>query len=196
MPQLSKHMPCNQVVDLLEAWIDGDLGDDEAAEMRRHVGGCPGCQAEYQSAEQVRAALRRLPSFEAPAPLLDAVRSRSTGCAGSPPLTRWGSPRVARAVAGVAAIAVVVLLVGLILPQRLVSTARPTSAEVERVTAETRLALAYLSDVARRAESRAKARVVEDRAVFATIAKVSNSLDWAPGPDTGTQNNSENEGSL
>lgn len=196
MPQLSRHMVCDQVVDLIEAWIDGDLSDGEAEEMRRHVGGCPECRAEHQSAEEVRAALRRLPSFEAPAPLLDAVRSSTTGRAGSPPLMGWRSPRVARAVAGVAAIAVVVLLAGVILPRRQASPARPTATELARVTAETRLALAYLGDVVRRAESRAKARVIEDRAVLATITEVSSSLKWVQGPDTGTQNKSESEGSL
>jgi hypothetical protein len=101
-----------------------------------------------------------------------------------------------RPAAAVAAVAAVVLLALAVAPERRAPPPKPTAAEVERVTAETRLALAYLGSAARRAEARLKTRVAGDRAVAATMNGVSSSLRWTRGSDTSTTQEVENEGSL
>jgi predicted anti-sigma-YlaC factor YlaD len=37
-------MPCKDVVDLLTAYLDGDLPDDVRVQVDEHLDGCDGCQ--------------------------------------------------------------------------------------------------------------------------------------------------------
>lgn len=189
MPQSFEPLRCDQACDRLEAWIDGDLDRQAADEVRRHVEGCPSCRRELELAEEVRATLRDLPGFEPPARVLQAVRSATVEQPA--PIVGWTRP-----VAAVTAVAAAVLLALSLAPERKASTPQTNAAEVERVTAETRLALAYLGSAARRAEARVKSSVIEDRAVVATLNGVSTSLRWARVSVNKPTTKVENEGSL
>lgn len=190
MPQPFEPLTCDQACDRLEAWIDGDLDQQAAGEVRRHVDGCPSCRRELELAEEVRATLRDLSGFELPARVLQAVRSATV--AQPAPAAKWWT----RPVAAVAAVAAAGLIALVLAPERKTSPPQTDAAEVERVTAETRLALAYLGSVARRAEARVKSSVVEDRAVVATLNGVSTSLRWARRSENNPTTEIENEGSL
>ena len=190
MPQSFEPLNCDQACDRLEAWIDGDLDRQAADEVRCHVEGCPSCGRELELAEAVRTTLRDLAGFELPARVLQAVRSATV--AEPTPAAKWW----ARPVAAVTAVAAASLLVLVLAPERNTSPPQANAAEVERVTAETRLALAYLGSAARRAEARVKSSVVDDRAVVATLNGVSTSLRWARGSKTNPITRVENEGSL
>jgi anti-sigma factor RsiW len=177
----------------MEAWIDGDLDQLAAEEIRRHVDGCPSCRAELELAVEVRATLRSLPAFEPSDRVLQAVRSETCGEAVTSAAASW----LWRPVAAVAAVAAAALLVVVVATERRAPPRQSTTAEVERVTAETRLALSYLGSAARRAEVRLRARVVEDRAVAATMDGVSSTLRWARGSDAATATEQlKDEGSL
>lgn len=192
MPQPFEPLSCDQACDRLEAWIDGDLDQKASEDVRRHIEGCPSCRNELELAEEISATLRSLPSFAMPAGVLQAVRTATEADSAQEPAAGWWT----RPVAAVAAIAAAVLLALVIAPERQKPLPHADTAEVERVTAETRLAMAYLASAARRAEARVTNRVVRDRAVMATVNGVSSSLKWARSSDPSTPKNMENEGSL
>ena len=78
---------CAEFRDRLDAWIDGDLDETQAAAMRAHVDGCESCRRERQLAEEVVAELRAMPEFELPERVKEAVGWRTrpgTGCAACP----------------------------------------------------------------------------------------------------------------
>ncbi len=192
MPQPFETLSCDQACGRIEALIDGDLDQKASEDVRRHIEDCPSCRNELELAEEVRATLRSLPSFAMPVGVLHAVRTATVADSEQEPAAGWWT----RPVAALAAIAAAVLLALVIAPERQKPLPHTDSAEVERVTAETRVAMAYLASAARRAEARLTQRVVRDRAVMATVKGVSSSLKWAYGSDTSTPKNIGNEGSL
>lgn len=50
----------------LSAFLDDELGDDDAFVVAQHVLGCPTCGAELDDLRTARDALRRLPGLQAP----------------------------------------------------------------------------------------------------------------------------------
>jgi hypothetical protein len=71
---------------------------------------------------------------------------------------------------------------------------------VARAAEETKLALAYVSSITRRAEFQARRKVFEDGTVSATVRGISRSLDWTGGaagaePTTTVLPKRNNEGS-
>ena len=195
MQQSCDDLSCDQVLDWMEPWIDGELDDALAREMRRHLDQCPECQAECHAAEDVKTQLRGLVEFDLPRKVADAVRSKTVGDPRSVWMADWMPRGGLRSVAAAAAIGVVVFLVGVIAPRRQAPPLQPNVEDVESVAAETRLALAYLGDVARRAEEKAAARVIEGRAVVATMNDMSSSLKWVLGPGPESEEKPPIEGS-
>jgi len=196
MPRSSRNLRCEQVIDHLESWIDGELENGFAEEMNRHVQSCSQCQAEYELAAQIQARLGRLPAFDLPPEVLDRVRSETEGNSGSRRVAGWLHGSAIRPAAKAAAIGAMALLLGVVVTGRRTPAPQLSTAEVETVTAQTRLALAYLGDVARRAESGTAARVVEERALVSTISEISKSLSWALESEEGKTTEKRNEGSL
>lgn len=105
---------CRSHADLVGPYVLGALDSDEMDEMRRHLAGCPRCEAEARSLAGLPALLDHADVDEAPASpppgleeeVLDRfVRERARP---SPPRRRW--PRVAiPAVAAAAAVAAVLI---------------------------------------------------------------------------------------
>lgn len=69
----------------LSAFLDDELGDDDAFVVARHVLGCPGCAGELDGLRATRDALRRLPALQAPV-LTSGVEAR----------LRWRRQQLAR----------------------------------------------------------------------------------------------------
>jgi predicted anti-sigma-YlaC factor YlaD len=42
-------MTCKEVLDSLSAYVDADMKDEVAAEMKKHIGMCSDCRAEFDS---------------------------------------------------------------------------------------------------------------------------------------------------
>ena len=42
-------MTCKEVIDALSAYVDADMKDEVVAEMRRHIGVCSDCRAEFDT---------------------------------------------------------------------------------------------------------------------------------------------------
>lgn len=175
MLQFADRMRCRDVDDQLEALIDGDLDPEPAARVEAHIEGCGRCRAERRRAEEVRAALRGMPAFDAPPSVAGAVEAAiADGTAAREPVlararTGWGL--------GAAAVAAAAALVFTLGPQPRPRPPSPTSAEARQAVDDTRLALAVLAGVTRRAEHRVRTRVLEG-AVGTTVRDVSRSLRW------------------
>lgn len=196
MPQLSRNIGCREVVEHLEAWVDGDVQNALADDMNRHIQSCPRCRTEYELAEQVRSGLRRLPTFDLPPEVLHQVGLKTAGASGSSRAGGWFPPVVFRPAAAAAAVGSMALVVGVVVTQMRAPEPQPTAAEVETVSAQTRLALECLGDVIRRAEAGVAARIVDERAVASTIGNITKNLSRSLGDEEGPTTDEKNEGSL
>ena len=86
--------------DLLSAFLDDELGDDDALHAAHHIADCERCLRELTGLRSTRDALRRLPSLQAPV-LTAGVQARSQRLS-----------RMARRVKLVAAVCAVPVMLG------------------------------------------------------------------------------------
>jgi anti-sigma factor RsiW len=166
---------CSDVLDRLEAWVDGDLDVAEAAEVTEHVGRCHSCRAAKREAEELVGALRSLPEYEIPDRVLRGVRARTA----SRPLSRLQDAlrgSLFRPVPALAAAAAVVLMVVVLLPWRSPSTPEIAELEITRATEETKLALALVGSVARRGEARIAGKILGEGVAAETVRGINRSL--------------------
>ena len=166
---------CERVLDLLEAYVDGDLAPGEAADVQRHLAECMACAAELELALAVKEGLRGLPQPVCPPEVLAAVQQR--GRAQVVPL------RPRRTTVGwlhLAAAAAILAAIGSGLFFLLPSQPTAQTAEVERATYEARLALAYLGEATRKAGLSVREEVFEERVVSPTARTLSRVLPLAP----------------
>ena len=56
--------------ELISAYLDGELIEDETSELLSHLATCGRCSADLEEVQSVRAAVRSLPILELPADLL------------------------------------------------------------------------------------------------------------------------------
>ena len=89
---MSERKPnCEWVLEHVEAFVDGELGAGERAAVTAHCATCAECMREMDLAIRVRRELRALPSFKAPAHVVNAPSANR-----SRPRTTWSrSPRAA-----------------------------------------------------------------------------------------------------
>jgi len=66
MKRFDNTISCEQVRDLLDIYLDGDLGPSEAASMESHLSECKACSEELELAKAIRNALHALPEKECP----------------------------------------------------------------------------------------------------------------------------------
>jgi len=175
MSQFADLESCADVLERLEAWIDGDLDDAEAAAVKAHVDQCESCRAEQQLAEAVVAELRLMPEFDVPEKVLQTVQNK-TRPAHEKKLGVFFESFKSRPAPALAAVAAVVVMALVLSPWRRPSEPQYTDQEVARAVAETRLAFAYVGNIAQRAEKRVKARVVDQGAAAQAVRGVWRSL--------------------
>jgi anti-sigma factor RsiW len=175
MSQRADFECCSDVLERLEAWIDGDLDADEAAAVKAHIDLCESCQAEQQLAEAVVAELRSMPDFDLPKRVMQTVRKKTRPTLVARFRVFFEGARF-RPVQVLAAGAAVILMVLIASPSRRPAEPQYTDQEVARAVAETRLALAYVGSVAQRAELRVKQRVLNEGVAAQTVRGVRRSL--------------------
>jgi hypothetical protein len=115
---------CEEVTIRLSAWIDGELGASEAAQVREHLAGCAACRRRHALLTAAGAAVRSLPAETVSASFEDAFRRRLA--AARTPAWRRRGRAVWITAAGLAAVLVLVV-VGLF-----VSRTTPTPRVVPR----------------------------------------------------------------
>jgi anti-sigma factor RsiW len=169
---------CADVLDRLDAWIDGDLEPAEAGVLEAHMERCTACEAERRLAEEIRATLRGLPELELPDRVMKVVRAETAPTIGE--RVRGLLDTIgARPVPAGAAVAAIVLFIFAVVPLRQSETPpRYSAEEVERAAEETKLALAYVGGIARYAERQARHKVLSDDAVSGTLREISRSIEW------------------
>jgi hypothetical protein len=161
---------CSDVLHRIEAWIDGDLEAGEATTIEAHVEGCA-------FALEIRSRLHAMSELDPPNRVLSAVRDATAPSVGERARGLMDAV-ILRPAPAIATLAVVVVVMLAVLPARESGTPQYTDKEVARAAEETKLALAYVSSVTRRAESQVRRKVLEDGAVAATVHRISRSMDW------------------
>ncbi len=186
-PMVRAPMACTDLLERLEAHVDGDLAAAEVAEVEAHLEDCPACTAEYRLAAVVRRELRALPELAAPPAILSEItreveRARFRGPRrmarrGVRPVPGHRRPVWASLAAALFAAVVVAASLWrgpLTLPGELTATADP--AVVARATEEARYALAYLTRVNRRAGLKLRDDLFVDRLARPSADSLSRSL--------------------
>ena len=188
MNPIDPQKACDEVLDALEAFLDGDLEAAEAARIKKHLEGCPACAAELALAERIQRELRSLPQLDCPPEVLERVQRASgkvlpfAAPAGSAPSSRRSSlrPRLAAA----AALVALTLGGGLVFLQFQEQSQQPSAAEVARAEREARFALAYFGKVSRRASLDLRDQVIEKRLLLPATRSVARSLSLTePAPE-------------
>ena len=100
-------MDCSEVRERLELFVLGELADEELAEIRAHLGGCPGCRELEADYRCLLGELKRLGTGEVPAAgLVQRIEAAGRAELGRGVRRRW----VRRAVAAVGSVAALLLL--------------------------------------------------------------------------------------
>lgn len=136
---------CEEALELLEPFFDGDLSQEEEERLRFHLKGCASCAAELDLAGAIQRELRSLPLHDCPPEVLEKVRSAG-GQVVAFPRARWFSPERLR-IAAAAALLAVAIGAGAFFARPV--DPGPDPEEVAQATAEARYALAYISKVSR-----------------------------------------------
>lgn len=171
-------LPCEEALDLLEPYLDGDLPPDEADLVRRHLEACPACAAELSLAARIQRELRALPQPECPPEVIERVRRAGRGEVVPFP-SRERAPRWrAAAAAALVALAAGGGALGIHLQH-----VRQQREQVAEATREARLALAYFGKVTRRAGLDVRDEVLEKRLVVPIARSVSRSLGNTDGAE-------------
>jgi predicted anti-sigma-YlaC factor YlaD len=181
-PPLSKPVSCAEVDELVEPYLDGELSDGLQASIQQHLQGCADCSSEVELAATIRRELHELPQFELSDRTVAAIREtagvQAHGLVRAGWLARNRSALTVLAAAAVVAIAAAgVLLVGSG-PQ---PKAPAEQAEVDRATAEARLAFALIADATRRAEGELVDGVLRERVLATAVRGISRSFRLSTG---------------
>jgi anti-sigma factor (TIGR02949 family) len=168
---------CEEALDLLEPYLDGDLSPGETDRVRRHLEGCAACAAELRLAERIRRELRTLPQPDCPPAVIERVRAAGRGAV--VPFPAKDRP-LRRRIAAASLAAMLALTVGggsLFVHLQHVQEQRE---QVARATREARLALAYFGKVTRRTGLDVRDDVLQKRLVAPVTRGVSRSLGNLP----------------
>ena len=213
MPDRSETIGCEQILDHLEGYIDGDLEAGQRQLMATHLASCASCSAEHRLALAVQTGLRQLPELDTPPDLLENVlRQTEEYPTGRAKLLSWRPRTLSRNLTrrapfrrdrsgrhrlAAAVLAAAVLAWGLLIetnrqptvsrdPEPKAPTPSPT--EIAQATEEARYALAYLARVSRRTGLDLKNDLLIDRLAKPTARGLARSLSASPsqGRDGGT----------
>ena len=174
---------CAKVAERLEAWIDGEVDESEAAAITAHIEDCASCQREWRLAEEVVAELRSMPTFDPPEGVIRAVHQKTRPHV-MEKLQSIFQGAVSRPLPVMATVAAVLLVVVVMTPWNRSSAPEYSDQEISRAADEVRLAFAYLGDMTRRAELRVKEKVLEERVAAQTLRGVRRSFQIIGGVGT------------
>ena len=174
---------CDQALDLLDPWLDGDLPPEEAGRLRAHLDRCPACAAELALAGRIQRELRALPQPDCPPEVIQRVVRTGRGeIVPFPPRTRTAPTMRTTRMRIAAAAAVLALAVGgrSLFVHLQTQRDQPSPEQVAQATRDARLALAYLGKVTRKAGLDVRDEVLEKRLVVPAARSVSRSLGEIP----------------
>jgi len=180
---------CEWALERMDAYLDGDLGEEETSAMRLHVEACAGCRGELGLAEATKAALHSLPERHCPDAVTGAVMERiaaETPAGPSAPrwweaLLRWKPLRPAT----VAAALVLIVSVSILIDHEREHPAPPavngsdtveySPEQVALAEAKFKWTFAYINKACRRAGT-----IVRDEAIYPdVVAPVKEAIETA-----------------
>jgi len=163
---------CEEALEWIEPYLDGDLPGEEADRLKAHLGRCPACAAELQLAEKIQRELRALPQLDCPPEVMERVERAGRG-----EVVAF-RPRQRTSLRLMAAAALLALSVGggalFLYLQR--PPDQPSAQEIAQATADAKLALAYLGKATRRASADLQQEVLAKRLVVPATRGVVRSL--------------------
>lgn len=189
-------MNCEQIHDLLNEYVDGELAAADREAVERHLADCAGCREELRALRQTAEMVRSLPHVRAPEGMVDAVKSRAARAAAirkRAALARWVS--VGGWVAAAATLLVVVKLASwtpeLAAPDSKARPVRPTgkvaapapearSDSVKRMADETSALPAPSDDLKEAEEVVPTCVLAKDDSVAPAASGVCEAADAAP----------------
>ena len=124
-------MTCHEVSGVIDAYLDGELGGDESANVARHLDTCASCRRQLEERKALSTLLRRMPYYDAPPQLAATVSRTKQALSSRRQVRRW-----------MAAAAVIVIAAGTIEGLLVVRRAQETSALADTVIARHVSALA------------------------------------------------------
>lgn len=164
-------MTCDEALDWIEPFVDGDLESEEADRLRSHLAACQACAGELALAERIQKELRALPQPDCPPEILEKVVRTGRGQVVPFP----ARPLRVRIAAAAALLALAVGGGSLFLHYQHPHD-QPSPEQVAQATREARLALAYLGRATRKAGFDVRDEVLEKRLVIPATRSVSRSL--------------------
>jgi anti-sigma factor (TIGR02949 family) len=168
--------PCEEALDLLEPYVDGELSADDAARLRSHLERCPSCATELELAARIQRELRALPELDCPPEVLERVQRAGRGEV---------VPFVARPrgtglrIAAAAALLILALGGGALFFQAQ-RPPQPSPEEIAQATEDAKLALAYIGRATRRASQGIRDDVLQKRLIAPATESASRSLGEIP----------------
>lgn len=165
---------CDEVLDWIEPYLDGDLSEGEAAQVETHLAGCPACAAQLDLAARIQGELRSLPQLDCPPEILERVERQGRGVVVPFPVRRTASRLASRLTAAAAVLALAVGGGALFL--NLQRPADPSPEQIAQATAEAKLALAYLGKATRRASVDLRDEVIAKRLIAPATRRSSKEL--------------------
>jgi anti-sigma factor RsiW len=179
MNRLDDDLRCEEALEILEPYVDGDLPPAEASRLRAHLECCGSCAAELELAARIQRELRTLPELDCPPEVWERVHRAGRGEVVPFPSQSRAGRRVAR-IGAAAAVLALALGGGALFLQNQRQPSRPTPEQIAQATAEAKLALAYLGKATRRASLDLRDDVLQKRLVLPATRSVSRSLDGIP----------------
>ena len=82
-------MQCQDVIERLSAWVDGELSAVEAKSMDQHIGHCPACAREAEDLKKLASYLDSLPPVTAPDLLARRTLRAFRDALDRPSLAEW-----------------------------------------------------------------------------------------------------------
>jgi anti-sigma factor RsiW len=70
---------CDEALELIEPYLDGDLSPAGSSGLRTHLERCPSCAAELELAAKIQRELRSLPQLDCPPEVVERVRDAGRG---------------------------------------------------------------------------------------------------------------------
>ncbi|HEV7784336.1 MAG TPA: zf-HC2 domain-containing protein [Thermoanaerobaculia bacterium] len=183
MNRIEDDLTCDDVLDLVEPYVDGDLEAAEAERLRSHLESCRSCAAELTLAERIQAELRALPQLDCPPEIVERVRREGAQVLPFRSPVRAREAALPFRLAAAAALLAVALGGGAFFLRSQQQPKQPSAAEVARATQQARYALAYLGKVSRQASLDVRDDVLARRVVLPAAQSVSHSIGISLGEE-------------
>jgi len=162
---------CSLAQALIEPYLDGELPEQQEADLKQHLAQCRICASEFDLAIQVRRALRELPQMVCPDRVTDEVLERVRAEHGAPApsklrhwLGAWFEPVWRPALA--TALLVLAIVATLLTSHRTQPPDSISPKELARAEAEVKWTLAYMGEIGLRTGLLVRDDVIETQVVL------------------------------